>query len=136
MVIRISSAENDKAPAKTCARLSFKLIGLLFFLWLQLTACSSMPNSSDLYSHYSRTQLTKAKLDYILSGVALFEDKNAQTILPEDNILSISEEMKLFIAAYVPARGSDKRKLRSLVGAMHQGVLGLDYNPSLTLPAE
>lgn len=56
--------------------------------------------------------------------------------LPDDQVMSLDQDMLDFLDAYVPRQATPTAKLEALLNAvMHSGLLGLDYNPQATYSA-
>jgi tetratricopeptide (TPR) repeat protein len=103
---------------------------LLFCLTIGLAACTTQT----LTPGPDATQLTD-----VLNGKSLQAKWNAreeQTLdwsLPDEEVMSLNQEMLDFLDAYVPRRGNSTIKLQALLNAViHKGLLGIDYNPQAT----
>ncbi len=94
-----------------------------------LSACSQLP----------QTQLLNApSVQSVLEGEALITRGLIQEYRePSEDVLSMNEDMRRFVHAYVPRNLKPRKKLDALLYAlMHKGVLGLDYQPQVTSTAE
>jgi len=104
----------------------FFWLALVLLCLIALCACSSHP--------VSKVPANPA-LERVLAGQALLATEELHWTLPDDRVMALNDDMHRFLAAYVPG-GSDKQKLSDLLYAiMHQGLLGLTYNPHTTYTA-
>ncbi len=75
------------------------------------------------------------QLDLVLSGKYLLPEGH-QLILPNDNIMALSDEMRGFLRTHIQAEASDSVRLKQLIAAIiHPGLLNLEYNPLRTYTA-
>ncbi|BFM17814.1 hypothetical protein R50073_39970 [Maricurvus nonylphenolicus] len=100
---------------------------------LLLSACST----STLTPNPNSSQLTE-----LLNGKTLqerLEQRAEQPLdwsLPDDQVMTLNQDMHDFLDAYVPRRANPTVKLEALLNAvMHSGLLGVDYNPQATYSA-
>lgn len=106
---------------------------LLFFLTIGLAACTTQ-------SMTPRPDTTP--LAEVLNGKSLqtkLNTREEQTLdwsLPDEQVMSLNQEMLDFLDTYVPRRGNPTIKLQALLNAViHKGLLGINYNPQATYSA-
>ncbi|MBB3169188.1 transglutaminase domain-containing protein [Simiduia aestuariiviva] len=74
--------------------------------------------------------------DRVLLAGDVFGGSGAELLLPEDDFLELSPEMKRFVDFYVPSRGSNELRLSRLLMAISSvGTLGVTYTPDKTFTA-
>lgn len=106
---------------------------LLFCLAIGLVACTTQtmtpsPNSTQL-AHVLNGDSLQAKWN-------IRAEQTLDWSLPEEQVMSLNQEMLDFLDAYVPRRGNPTIKLQALLNAViHKGLLGINYNPQATYSA-
>lgn len=105
-------------------------LALSSLISLLLSACSQLPATS--------LNTSPPALSALLAGDALIAAGLTQGyVSPEEKVMALSEEMRAFLANYVPRKGSRQVKLNALLYAlMHKGTLGIDYDPAATYTAQ
>lgn len=92
-----------------------------------LAACASNPEMN-------RPGLSKQQL---LSGTALFGAEAESWLLPEHDILAVSDAMQKFLQQHAEYHGNKAHRLRVLLRAMQQnGLMDLHYSVDKTLTAQ
>ncbi|WP_289152757.1 tetratricopeptide repeat protein [Porticoccus sp. W117] len=72
----------------------------------------------------------------LLSGEKLFGIEVEEWVLPEEDILAVSDDMHDFLDNYVERHGNKAHRLRTLMNALHSnGLLNLEYTSNKTLTA-
>lgn len=112
------------------------------FSWLAvcvilITGCSTIipQKTSSLIS--ASAFPTEEEVNRALSGAVFLNTEISSIDLPEEDIFTLSEEMRDFLDFYVPRSATDKNKVRSLLRAIvNQGNLGIRYNPFKTFSAQ
>lgn len=107
------------------------LVGLC--LLICLSACST----STLTPKPSSNQITELlRAEALQATLQQRTDQNLDWSLPDDKVMELNQDMRDFLDAYVPHRATPTSKLHALLNAvMHNGLLGLDYNPQATYSA-
>ncbi len=101
-------------------------IGLLFLALALLVGCSTNKYADQV--SVSRSEL--------LSGSALFNVEIKDEWLPDDDVLTVDEDMRAFLQEHVPRSASKERQLRLLMSAMlDQGLMNLKYDSHKTYTA-
>lgn len=109
---------------------------LVMDVWAKCSLLLAVLAVSACSSYGPTVSVGTAEVDQLLTGEALLGLQAQQLALPDDDLFALTDEMKAFVEANVPADHSDSSRAIMLQRALlMSGSLGLKYYPYVTSTA-